>query len=244
VPKNWVWPVVEGNWAVLARKNVWATYSDKAKAKVQPGDRIAFYVKGTGNFRGIYRLSLGWYSATEPIWYDEIAANKIIYEHQVRIEPLELGSANYKSLVHSLAFVKNKAQFQVYVQSMGGGPANHGRPVTDEDLEVLATELRRNPPSPEEGPLVEETAKPVQQPSALAPPPPPLLAMWLPWVFTDLESVARGVPSPGKYVEGRDPAAILEDLVYLAFRFLGYNMSRQLGYRRRRPENRRRPHGP
>lgn len=232
VPKNWVWPVMEGNWAVLARKNVWATYSDKAKTKVQSDDRIAFYVKGTGNFRGIYRLASDWYSATKLIWYDEIAAGKVTYKHQVKIEPVELGSANYKSLVHSLAFVKNKAQFQVYIQSMGGGPANHGRPITDEDLEVVAAELRRNPSTADEGPLVEETERPVVEHVADPPPPMPPLAMWLPWVFQDLESVSRGMPSPGKYVEGRDPAQILEDLVFLAFRFLGYNTSRQLGYRR------------
>jgi len=42
VTTNWIWPVVEGNWAVLAKKNVWATYSDKARAKVRKGDQIVF----------------------------------------------------------------------------------------------------------------------------------------------------------------------------------------------------------
>ena len=56
------------------------------------------------------------------------------------------------------SFVKNKGQFQVYIQSMGGGPANHGRPISDEDLEVIASELRRNPLPPAEAPHLEETA--------------------------------------------------------------------------------------
>ena len=232
MPNNWVWPVVEGNWAVLAKKNVWATYSDKAKSKVREGDKIVFYVKGTGNFRGVYKLIGDWYPAKEPIWYDELAANSIIYKHQVRVELLELGSANYKSLVHSLSFVKNKAQFQVYIQSMGGGPANHGRPVSDQDLSVIENELRRSPGSLEEMPQVEErtggsppgilTSAPSLGPDAVL----------LPWVFQDLETVGRGAVDKEKYVDGRDPSSIFEDLVFLAFRFLGFNTTRQLGHKR------------
>ncbi len=232
VTSNWIWPVVEGNWAVLAKKNVWATYSDKANSKVRKGDKIAFYVKGTGNFRAIYRLESDWYPAKEPIWYDELAANKIRYKHQVAIELLELGSANYKSLVHSLSFVKNKEQFQVYIQSMGGGPANHGRPISDPDLEVIANEIQRNPGSDERIPHVEETqVGAVSEAAAELSSSRPLAAL-LPWVFQDLAAVSRGVIDRQKYVEGRDPSAVFEDLIFLAFRFLGYNMSRQLGYKR------------
>ena len=229
---NWIWPVVEGNWAVLAKKNVWATYSDKARAKVRKGDQIVFYVKGTGNFRAVYRLASDWYPAKEPIWYDELAADKVRYKHQVAMELLELGSANYKSLVHSLSFVKNKKQISVYLQSMGGGPANHGRPVSDEDFGVILAELRRNPGPVDEVPSVEEGAvavagKPSTGGGSLRP-----TAALLPWLFQDLESVARGSINREKYVEGRDPSTIFEDLVFLAFRFLGYNTSRQLGYKR------------
>jgi len=35
-----------------------------------------------------------------------------------------------------------------------------------------------------------------------------------------------------KYVGGRDPSQIFEDLIFLAFRFLGFSTSRQLGYKR------------
>jgi len=230
VTNNCVWTVVEGNWAVLAKKNVWATYSDKARSKVRKGDRIAFYVKGTGNFRGIYRVSTDWYAASEPIWYDELAANKVIYKHQVAVELLELGSANYKALVHSLSFVKNKDEFQVYIQSMGGGPANHSRPISDEDLDVLAAELHRNPLS-EEVPQVEEgsSSTGAAAPGAVARLHPIIL---IPWLFQDLVSVSSGLIDSNKYAEERDPPSIFEDLVFLAFRLLGYNTSRQLGYKR------------
>jgi predicted RNA-binding protein len=229
---NWIWPVVEGNWAVLAKKNVWATYSDKAQSKVRKGDQIAFYVKGTGNFRAAYRLTSDWYAAKEPIWYDEMAANKVRYKHQVAVELLELGSANYKSLVHSLSFVKNKKQISVYLQSMGGGPANHGRPISDDDLAVILVELQRNPGPPEEIPHVEEGPGAfVNRPSIGSGLLRPTTAV-LPWLFQDLESVARGSINREKYIEGRDPSTIFEDLVFLAFRFLGYNTSRQLGYKR------------
>jgi len=232
VTTNRIWPVVEGNWAVLAKKNVWATYSDKARDKVRKGDQIVFYVKGTGNFRAVYRLASDWYPAKEPIWYDELAANKVRYKHQVAIELLELGSANYKSLVHSLSFVKNKKQISVYLQSMGGGPANHGRPVSDVDFAVILAELQRSPGPMDEIPHVEEGAvvangKPREGGVAIR-----QTAALLPWLFQDLESVARGSINLEKYVEGRDPSTIFEDLVFLAFRFLGYNTSRQLGYKR------------
>src|SRR5437667_5909744 len=218
VMTNWVVPVVEGNWAVLAKKNVWATYSDKARDKVRKGDQIVFYVKGTGNFRAVYRLASDWYPAKEPIWYDELAANKVRYKHQVAMELLELGSANYKSLVHSLSFAKNKKQISVYLQSMGGGPANHGRPVSDEDFAIILAELQRNPGPLEEIPHVEEGAVVVAgRPSAGGRSLRPTAAL-LPWLFQDLESVARGSIDHEKYVEGRDPSTIFEDLVFLAFR--------------------------
>jgi hypothetical protein len=177
-------------------------------------------------------LGSDWYDAEEPIWYDEIAANKVRYKHQVAVELLELGSANYKSLVHSLSFVKNKKQISVYLQSMGGGPANHGRPISDDDLAVILAELERNPSPSEEVPHVEEghgtfVEKPGVGSGLLRP-----TAAVLPWLFQDLESVARGSVNREKYVEGRDPSTIFEDLVFLAFRFLGYNTSRQLGYTR------------
>lgn len=224
--------MVAGNWAVLAKKNVWATYSAKAREKVKLGDKIAFYVKGTGNFRAIYRLSGEWYTAPEPIWYDELAAGKIIYKHQVQVELLELGVANYKSLVQTLTFVKDKSQLGIYIQAMGGGPANHGKPVSDADMAIIGEELRRNPSTLEESPPVEETASPadhiVAGTSAQITP----QAVLLPWVFQDLEAVGRGVVNPEKYVGNRDPSTVFEDLVFLAFRFLGYNTSRQLGYKR------------
>ena len=232
VTTNWIWPVVEGNWAVLAKKNVWATYSDKARTKVRKGDQIVFYVKGTGNFRGLYRLVSDWYPAKEPVWFDELVANKVRYKHQVAMELLELGSANYKSLVHSLSFVKNKKQISVYLQSMGGGPANHGRPVSDEDLAIIRAELQRSPGPLEEIPHVEEGAVPVSNKPSAGGGLFRSTAALLPWLFQDLESVARGSINREKYVEGRDPSTIFEDLVFLAFRFLGYNTSRQLGYKR------------
>src|SRR3989454_9726117 len=148
------------------------------------------------------------------------------------MELLELGSANYKSLVHSLSFVKNRKQISVYLQSMGGGPANHGRPVSDEDFAVILAELQRNPGPLEEIPHIEEgvvavAGKPSAGGGSLRP-----TAALLPWLFQDLESVARGSINREKYVEGRDPSTVFEDLVFLAFRFLGYNTSRQLGYKR------------
>lgn len=227
-----MWPVVEGNWAVLAKKNVWATYSNKAKSKVRQGDKVVFYVKGTGNFRAVYKLASDWYPAREPIWYDELAANSIKYRHQVRMELAELGSANYKSLVHSLGFVRNKAHFQVYIQSMGGGPANHGKPISDDDLLVIENELRRNPRSPSEAPQVEERPREFSQGRPATAPSHGPIAVLLPWVFQDLEAVGRGVIDKAKYVDGRDPSGIFEDLIFLAFRFLGFNTTRQLGHKR------------
>jgi len=115
---------------------------------------------------------------------------------------------------------------------MGGGPANHGRPVSDDDLAVILAELRHNPGPTDETPHVEEgfgvfVDKTSVGGSSLRP-----TAALLPWLFQDLESVARGSISREKYIEGRDPSTIFEDLVFLAFRFLGYNTSRQLGYKR------------
>src|SRR5207245_1942780 len=115
---------------------------------------------------------------------------------------------------------------------MGGGPANHGKPVSDADMAIIGEELRRNPSTLDESPPVEETASPadhiVAGTSAQITP----QAVLLPWVFQDLEAVGRGVVNTEKAVGNRDPSTVFEDLVFLAFRFLGYNTSRQLGYKR------------
>jgi len=39
-------------------------------------DYMVFYVKGTGYFRGIFKVVSDWYNATKPIWADEITENK------------------------------------------------------------------------------------------------------------------------------------------------------------------------
>lgn len=62
--------------------------------------------------------------------------------------------------------------------------------------------------------------------------PPRAIDPALPVLFQDLVEVSRGDVDPKKYVPDRDPSNIFEDLVYHAFRSIGFEETEQLGYRR------------
>jgi len=78
---RWIWSVNPDNWEIVKTKKVWAVGTKLRTTRVGKGDIIIFYVKGSGSFKGIFKVVSGWYDATESIWNDE--KGEILYDfHQ------------------------------------------------------------------------------------------------------------------------------------------------------------------
>jgi predicted RNA-binding protein len=160
----WLWSATQENWEIVARKKVWATYNKNVATKVRKGDIFIFYVKGTLHFKGAFRVASDWYETKELVWSDEIKEQKKKYPHQISLEVIQLGEANYKDLVPKLKFVEKKHALQVYVQGSGGWPVNFKKPIDESDYEIILMEIKKNPTPP-------PISEPITTPSI-----PPLIA--------------------------------------------------------------------
>ncbi|MEM2909707.1 MAG: EVE domain-containing protein [Nitrososphaerota archaeon] len=147
----WVWPVSEENWDIVKREQIWATYSKIATEKVKEGDDIVFYVVGRGIFGGIFKVTSEWHRTNELRWADERREEKKLYPYEVRLQMVKLGEVDVRLLKDRLSFL-NVNYFWLRLMGTQGGPANHGRPISAEDYELIANEMTAKRPQlpPEE----------------------------------------------------------------------------------------------
>ena len=162
----WLWSATETNWETLIRKKIWATYNRNVATKVRKGDIFVFYVKRTLHFKGIFRVTSEWYEIKELVWTDEIEEQKKKYPHQINLELIQLGEANYKDLVPKLKFVERKYAPQVYIQGSGGWPVNFKKPIDGSDYEIILVEMKKNPmPPPITKPMTTPSVSPPMVPA-------------------------------------------------------------------------------
>lgn len=159
-PRYWVFSVTQENWETSRKHNIWAVSSDRLKSLIMSGDCMLLYVKGTKEFQGAYEFIEDWYIAKEPIWEDEKETRKILYPHQIKIKPIQLGNANVQKLVSKLGFIENKEFWSVYLM---GTPANWSKPIDKTDFELIVEELKKAPFRPPEVP-VRKRLKPEEDP--------------------------------------------------------------------------------
>lgn len=149
--RYWIWSATKENWNILKEKLVWATYNKKVTKQIKKGDIFIFYVKGTLCFKGIFKSVSDWYETKEIIWDDEKKENKKKYPFQINLHPIQLGEANYKTLVPKLKFVEKKHAPQVYIYGTGGGPVNFRRSIEESDYKLILEEMKKTlipPPKP------------------------------------------------------------------------------------------------
>ncbi len=137
----WVWPVTQENWKTVKSRNIWAVDRELRTKTVTKGDLIVFYVKGTGSFKGVFRVASDWYNAKEPVWWDE-ADGEVKYPYQCKLEPIAQGDAVFNELVPSLSFVRNKAMPSIFLQAHAVGPANHGKPIDEQDYKLIMSKMK------------------------------------------------------------------------------------------------------
>ncbi len=152
--KNWLYPVTAENWNVVKAKNKWGTAHEKRTKRVSRGDRIVFYVKGSGLFQGIYKVISDWYKSDEPLWEDELREGKIIYPYRLDLEPELTGNAVLNELIPRLGFIRNKSMPSIYLQGHVSGPANHSQPIMDSDIQIIKDQMSEKFSNP-----IEETSE-------------------------------------------------------------------------------------
>jgi predicted RNA-binding protein len=131
-PNVWIWPVTEENWKIVQQKNIWGSKVPvkQIQNKLLKDDMIIFYIIGTKEFRGIYRISGRWYDSTDKVWADELRSNEIIYNSRVNLEPVKLGTAKIENLKDLLIFEgKDQNLLNLTLKGIAGYPANNAKPI-------------------------------------------------------------------------------------------------------------------
>lgn len=144
----WIWSVTPENWEIVKKNKIWAVSNEVKTRRVSQGDFIVFYVKGTGSFKGIFKITSDWYDATEPVWEEE-KSNEIHYPFQCKLDLEKIGDSVFNELVPSLNFVENKSQPAMYLRAHSIGPANYGRPINQQDYELIKKNMQELPTSVE-----------------------------------------------------------------------------------------------
>lgn len=135
---HWVFSVTPENFKIAFEKNVWAVDTQNKKDSISNGDRIAFYVKGTNEFRGAVEVIGQWSRTNAPLWHDEVVDNKVYWPWQVQTRWLATGRVNAKSSSFKLSFVENKDTWYVYLM---GAPANFRRPISEIDFAAIVSQM-------------------------------------------------------------------------------------------------------
>ena len=139
----WIWPVNQENWPTVKKEKVWAVAKKGKGARVKNGDKIVFYLNGTMFFAAIYTVTSDWHEPSIT-WSDEIGAgDKSVAE--IDLEVVQLGFASVHKLLDGLKFIEKKSPGLrgLALRGTPQGPANSGRPMSEEDYNLILEELKR-----------------------------------------------------------------------------------------------------
>ena len=135
----WIWSVTPENWEIVKQKNIWASkISEKIRDKIVSGDKVIFYVLGTGQFKGIFEFDGEWYDAPGPVWHDE--TDSVIYHSQIHLIPLAFGDVTVYDVASELSIFENpedKRLVNLVLKGAGGYPSNNGKPIPQKDYEKI-----------------------------------------------------------------------------------------------------------
>ena len=140
---NWVWPTEPGNWSIVKEKKIWAVYKEGKGKRVQKGDKIIFYVNRTLHFHGIYEVKNDWHKPKIKWTNEEHVGDDATAE--IDLIEIQLGFASVNKLHQSLQFIEKKSSGLkgLYLRGTPSGPANSGKPLSDEDYLLILNELKQ-----------------------------------------------------------------------------------------------------
>ena len=154
--RYWIFGVTSENWRISLERNLWGLqqrYRGLPK-KIAKGDILLLFISKIRpfGFHGAFEVVGDWIISNEPVWADETAEHRVIYPFRVEIRTIQLGFAEYETLVPRLEFVSNKDRRRYWVY-LKGIPANLGRPIKESDYKIILDELRKNLPVTFEQPV-------------------------------------------------------------------------------------------
>ena len=138
---NWIWPCTPENWPSVKANKVWAVGIEGKGKRVLKGDKIIFYVNGTLHFHAIYEVKNDWHSPTFQ-WPDEEHVGEFSAA-EINLIEVQLGFASVNKLQPSLKFIEKKSESLkgLYLRGTPHGPANSGKPISEEDYNLILNEL-------------------------------------------------------------------------------------------------------
>lgn len=142
MPNVWVWSTNKEHFEFSFINHLWATKSKSATQKVKNNDQILFYQipsKGEkyGTFRGFFKVKGTWNeNISIPKFPLEVEAQKIIWKYQIRVDPYLLFDLSYNDSKF-LPFLHKGKTMGFNLMSVGGGPSNHGKPLSIADVYSL-----------------------------------------------------------------------------------------------------------
>ena len=145
--KYWVFSSTAANFRIAFENRIWAVDSVSKKNLVSLGDRVAFYVKGSGEFRGGVEIAGQWEKAQGPIWKEELEDNRVYWPWQTKIRWLTAGRVKAKDAAQELSFIGNKSTWYVYLM---GTPANFRREIPEVDYNLIVNRMQPVGPQPPE----------------------------------------------------------------------------------------------
>lgn len=137
----WVWPCTPENWPSVKANKVWAVGTEGKGKRVLKGDKIVFYVNGTLHFHGVFEVKNDWHAPTFQ-WPDEEHVGEFSVS-EINLIEVQLGFASVNKLLPSLNFIEKKSGNLkgLYLRGTPQGPANSGKPISDDDYNLILNEL-------------------------------------------------------------------------------------------------------
>lgn len=141
--KFWIWSTSLDSYKIMRTAGVWASKAPlhKISARINPGDRVAFYVPERKRFACLYQFVGAWHKSTRHMWPAELTSNKKIHASQIGLRLVKDGVAHLDS-VTNLEIFKNKDNRGLALRSSNGYPANNGKPVPVSDMNAIVRRLQ------------------------------------------------------------------------------------------------------
>lgn len=137
--RYWIFSTTPENFRIAFENNIWAVDRTSKKNLISNGDRVIFYVKGSGEFRGAIEVVGQWTRTEKPIWKEELEDNKVYWPWQTSVRWLATGRVTAKNAAQKLSFIGNKNTWYVYLM---GNPANFRREIPETDYHFVVSQLQ------------------------------------------------------------------------------------------------------
>ena len=140
----WLWSTTPINWEVVTKEKIWATQiGNNIRELIQPDDIFIFYIIGTNQIQGIFKVNGEWYDPK----YEWPDSNIRDYKSEIKLELVKNGAyqVNKKENIEKLEFFtdKNNARLRnLKLKGNSGYPSNNKEPISQKDYEEILNSMK------------------------------------------------------------------------------------------------------